>query len=130
MIASALPTDQILIPKFTVQPLVENSIIHGSYPHGADIRIAVSVHQQGEILILKIQDNGRGCDPQLLNRYLSDERTELSVNGGFGIRNVNERIHLNFGPGSGLSFALNEENQLIAVLTLDWGFYRNKMHIG
>lgn len=130
VIASALPTDQILIPKFTVQPLVENSIIHGSYPHGADIRIAVSVHQQGEILILKIQDNGRGCDPQLLNRYLSDERTELSVNGGFGIRNVNERIHLNFGPGSGLSFALNEENQLIAVLTLDWGFYRNKMHIG
>ncbi|MGN0304736.1 MAG: sensor histidine kinase [Lachnospiraceae bacterium] len=118
-IISDLSVSQVFIPKFTVQPLIENSITHGNYPPHTIIQITVSVYQKNNSLIIEILDNGEGCDPQLLNHYLSYEEVALSVNGGFGIRNVNERIQLHFGGNSGLKFMLKENKYLAAVLTLD-----------
>ncbi|MDY4096484.1 MAG: sensor histidine kinase [Lachnospiraceae bacterium] len=120
--------EKIYIPKFTVQPLVENSILHGNYPSDTKIQITVTIQQQPDTIIIKIRDNGKGCEPELLNRYLAHEKVELSVSSGFGIRNVNERLQLHFGGSSGLSFTSDEAGQLIAVLTLCCKIACKKLH--
>ena len=120
--------EKIYIPKFTVQPLVENSILHGNYPSDTKIQITVTIQQQPDTIIIKIRDNGKGCEPELLNRYLAHEKVELSVSSGFGIRNVNERLQLHFGGSSGLSFTSDETGQLIAVLTLCCKIACKKLH--
>lgn len=111
---------EIFIPKFTVQPLVENSILHGNDSPDTEIQITVTIRRSSDHTFIEICDNGRGCDPELLNRYLAHgDRAALCVSGGFGIRNVNERLHLTLGAHSGLRYTVNSAGQLTAILTLD-----------
>ena len=103
-----------LIPKFALQPLVENSIRYGGQPTGTAIEITVSVTHEADRFILEVSDNGQGCDPDLLNEYLAYKTNNLKVTNGFGIRNVNDRIRLHFGPESGLKYYVDENNRLTA----------------
>lgn len=103
-----------LIPKFTLQPLVENSIRYGGQPAGTAIEITVFVTHEADRFILEVSDNGQGCDPDLLNEYLTYKTNNLKVTNGFGIRNVNDRIHLHFGLESGLKYYVDENNRLTA----------------
>lgn len=88
--------------KLILQPLVENSIIHGfhgiDYPGNINIRIS----RQGELLILEVADNGVGCDREQMNLLLRNPGSADSK--GYGLRNVNERIKLLYGPSYGLQF--------------------------
>lgn len=118
-VETTLSPDRIFIPKFTVQPLVENSILHGNDDFSSGITIQIRVIQDGTTTMIEISDNGKGCDPRLLNRFLSYDDTELAVTNGFGIRNVNERIRLNFGCDSGLSYFQNKEHTLTALIKMN-----------
>ena len=89
------------IPRLTLQPLVENSFIHGA---GEDLRpisviITASVH--GEMLMLTVQDDGVGMDEERLGRLERGE-VESGESSGLGYRNVAERIRLHFGGEYGL----------------------------
>ena len=128
LVVPDLSSAEIYIPKFTVQPLVENSIVHGNYLSDAAIQITVSIRQTAHAITIEVCDNGSGCDPTLLNRYLAHEDVELAVSGGFGIRNVNERLQLHFGGNSGLHFATHASGRLAAILTMDMISYQNKIH--
>ncbi|WP_167746994.1 sensor histidine kinase [Cohnella luojiensis] len=85
--------------KFTLQPAVENSIIHGNrFPLHIDIR---AMERDG-YLMLTLQDNGVGMSMekiQLVETQLNQPHAKFS---GIGIRNVNERIKLHFGPQYGI----------------------------
>lgn len=92
-----------LIVKMVVQPLVENSILHGiQCKEGAkDIYIRV-YGRQGDIVI-EVEDRGIGIPPERLksiNERLAD-RSDVPIDG-YGIYNVNERIKLYFGDRYGL----------------------------
>ena len=82
--------DQIPIPKFTLQPLVENSILHNANLDHLTIRI--QIHRQPDCTEISVTDDGVGADPEQLNAFLRYENTSLTVSSGFGIRNVNERL--------------------------------------
>lgn len=112
--------EQIFIPKFIVQPLVENAILHGDDDPSVSIFICIQARQEPSHTIIEIKDSGRGCDPELLNRYLAYEPVPLKVTNGFGIRNVNERIRLKFKGGSGLSYHYDEDHRLTARIDLDF----------
>jgi two-component system sensor histidine kinase YesM len=80
--------------KLLVQPLVENAVKHGLAPKrtGGRLIIRASLVNSDEFEI-EVQDNGVGFDAKLL------QTTGLS---GYGLKNVNERIQLEYGPNYGL----------------------------
>ena len=96
-----------LIPKFTLQPLVENSIVHGMAPAVNNIRIGISVElSQGNVIIV-IGDNGVGIDANKNETITKILKTKPSVSNegaknGFGLLNIHSRIRLLFGDDYGV----------------------------
>jgi len=95
------------VPKFTLQPIVENALLHGlkdDSPIG-HIGIRAFIHQG--ILKLSITDNGNGIHPQQLNRLMQhiNHENASSDEFGIGIQNIQSRIHLLFGKDYGISIA-------------------------
>ena len=113
-----LDASQVVIPKFTLQPLVENSIRHGITRQDPGIVIRIRAVETENGVCIEVTDTGRGADARLLNDYLDYRDVELKVTHGFGIRNVNERLQLRFGPGCHLRYANYDGNRLLARLTL------------
>lgn len=85
-----------LLPKLILQPLAENSVLHGSYNDGTIMEIHVSCKRDGKDILLEIRDEGKGFD-------MNDKNTCPKGLGGIGNRNVNDRIHLYFSNDYGLN---------------------------
>ncbi|MDQ0900409.1 MULTISPECIES: sensor histidine kinase [unclassified Paenibacillus] len=90
-----------LIPKLTIQPLVENAIYHGLKTKGSLGLLKVTGEiVEGKIKII-VSDDGVGMLPERLEVLLKkSESPEQAV--GYGLRNVNDRIQLYFGDDYGL----------------------------
>lgn len=117
-ILPGLDPARVVIPKFTLQPLVENSIRHGITRQDPGILIRIRAVQTDAGLCIEVTDTGRGADAGLLNDYLDHRAVELKVTHGFGIRNVNERLQLRFGTQSRLRYENYDGSKLLARLTL------------
>ena len=89
--------------KFILQPIVENSIIHGIGEDEKTVRINILVREVHSILHISISDDGMGFDTDE-----ADIRPGRSRLSGIGIKNVDERIKLNFGEMYGISISSNE----------------------
>ncbi|MFB5266072.1 histidine kinase [Paenibacillus enshidis] len=87
-----------LVPKFILQPIVENSILHGGGEDGRRVDIRVSAKREGSDMRIRIADNGKGFDI-MEDRVMNRSSSKLS---GIGISNVDERIRLHFGSPYGL----------------------------
>lgn len=109
---------QVVIPKFTLQPLVENSIRHGMTRKDQGIDIQITVREEKGLIVVEVTDSGVGADAELLNAYLDYQDVSLPVSHGFGIRNVNERLKLRFGDQGALRYFQGEGHSLVARLTL------------
>ncbi len=96
-----LDDQQIL--KLLVQPLVENAIYHGIKNKDGPGLIRIAATRNGGTIEIRISDNGVGMDEVHL-KALVNGQIEPSVANGVGVRNVQERIRLYFGPGYGLQF--------------------------
>ena len=92
-----------LIPRFTLQPLVENAIFHGIEPKGRG-EIAVTVAKSGvNDIRITIEDNGVGMNEAQITSILSQQ--EPGSKGLFenvGLRSVHDRLRLTFGERYGL----------------------------
>lgn len=84
----------LMIPKMTLQPLVENASIHGieKLKEGGLIRIAVS--STGEGLVCTVSDNGAGIPPAKLASILSELEQSEDIGESVGIKNVYYRLKL------------------------------------
>ncbi len=91
-----------LIPGLSIQPLVENAVLHGLLPKrgGGTVEIAVTL-DQAEVCI-QVKDEGVGIATEILEGLLQ-ERTSRNCKGlGIGLKNVHERLRSLYGPRSGL----------------------------
>nr|WP_312288707.1 histidine kinase [Clostridium chromiireducens] len=88
------------ILNLTLQPLVENSIVHGLDLKESDDKkliVSASLLKELDIIELCIQDNGVGINEAILPNLLNMQTK------GYGLKNVNDRIQLYFGDSFGLS---------------------------
>lgn len=98
------------IPKLTLQPVLENSIIHGTELKIGTGNLTIQFEQTDKRLIIRISDDGVGMDEQTLaelNRQLGGggkalTETREEKKGGIALVNVNNRIHLLFGEEYGM----------------------------
>ncbi|QJD86319.1 cache domain-containing sensor histidine kinase [Cohnella herbarum] len=89
--------------KLVLQPIVENSILHGILEKTDGTgRIQVKAEILGEELVLTVADDGAGIEEKVLENILNSDRR--SRNSGYGIKNVNERIKLYYGSEYGLEY--------------------------
>ncbi|RHB47220.1 sensor histidine kinase [Enterocloster aldenensis] len=98
---------QYRIPKLTLQPFVENALIHGILPTGKPGKITITAAADSCRIILTIKDNGTGMDAETLHslRSLLDERNFTDEKAaGFGIISTYRRLLLFLdGPDAGIS---------------------------
>jgi two-component system sensor histidine kinase YesM len=95
-----------LLPKLTLQPIVENSILHGFANMQTVGRIHIHARAECGRVRLAIRDNGSGMTEETM-REVSGLLTASGQErfSGIGLRNVHERIQLYFGRDYGLSIA-------------------------
>lgn len=96
-----------LIPKLTLQPLVENAIYHGLRCQDKPGTLKVTGALKGDAIVLKVTDTGVGMDGEQLESALLNPAGD---GGHFGLRSVDERIKLYFGEGFGV-FIVSEEGE-------------------
>lgn len=92
------------ILKLTLQPIVENALYHGLKEKRAKGFIHVHGEKEGNLIRLVVRDNGVGMDEEDLNELREMiNRPCKETEKGFGLANVNERIHMYFGAEYGMS---------------------------
>lgn len=92
-----------LVPRISIQPLVENSISHGFGQKKDMGYIYIQARKEGKDLLISVCDNGEGADLEKIRKLLvSPQDCQAGQVSSIGIRNVQERIRLSFGKDSGL----------------------------
>lgn len=109
-----LPSDILgcLTVKLILQPIVENSIVHGIENRRGKGEISIIAENKDGIIAIAVSDNGIGADVDELNSILEDN----IVSSSFAIRNVNERIKHFFGDEFGLKFFDNENSGVKVII--------------
>ncbi|MGK9253520.1 sensor histidine kinase [Paenibacillus humicus] len=93
--------------KLSLQPIIENYIVHGLDPDRSDNRFSIRAEAVRGMISITLEDNGRGMDDQRLEEVERSMRIPLpdEAEGSFGLHSVSERLRLVYGPEAGLSIA-------------------------
>lgn len=89
-----------LCNKITLQPIIENSITHGLDLMVEPGHIEIEVCADGEDILFKVSDDGIGMPQEQVAELLKNEPSDRT---GIGIKNVNDRLRIYFGPQYGIS---------------------------
>lgn len=107
------------VPKFTLQPIIENALLHGLKENGLSGLITVKAHVERDSLILQVTDNGSGMDAECLERlqkHIAGERNCPEF--GIGMKNVHSRIQMLFGNGYGVKIQSAPKEGTSVTITL------------
>ena len=100
------------IPKMSLQPIIENAIIHGIEELADDTTIYVKGIPEGDYCTIEITDNGRGMNEEellILKKKISGETvTEGGSGNSIGLKNVQDRIRMKYGDKCGINVATME----------------------
>ena len=96
-----------MAPRLILQPIVENSIVHGFAELEDGIgHIWLRARCEGGYLVIQVEDDGQGMTKEEIRRVLTEEETATeqaqTAQGrkSIGVSNVNSRLLLNFGEES------------------------------
>lgn len=107
-----------LIPKITIQPLVENALYHGIKNKRGSGHIHIRGSRQENFLVIEIEDDGIGISKERLWQVNDGIRKKILTGKDiYGLYNVNERIRLNFGEAYGINvMSTYGEGTLVRIL--------------
>jgi two-component system, sensor histidine kinase YesM len=88
--------------KVILQPLVENSILHGMKALKRQGHIHIQVEKVERMLRIRVIDNGIGMDAEAVNARLIEPDVPHSQRGGYALSNVMSRLSLYYGKDAGL----------------------------
>lgn len=98
----------IIIPVMTLQPLVENAIIHGLEQKADNWHLSIKALEENELVVVEIIDNGIGMARDVLNELNRFTKTGKGHTTGIGIPNVDLRLKRYFGP----KYSMHIESEL------------------
>lgn len=113
--------NKYLIPKITIQPLVENALYHGIKNKRGQGRILVKAEKEEKFFYIQIEDNGIGIKEERLEQVRAGIRDRvLTGKDIYGLYNVNERIRLNFGEKYGIFIESVYEEMTVVSIALPY----------
>ena len=111
-----------LLPKMSLQPILENAIYHGIKENQARGTITVTGHKTETTLVFSIRDDGIGMNNEQVRRLQESIEQESALPGealkSFGLASINRRIHLLFGMDYGITVDSMYGNYTEVTLTL------------
>lgn len=114
--------EKIEVPKFVIQPLVENYFKHGIDFTRFDNALSVKVLQEGKRVRIIIKDNGKGMTEKRLKQIEEKlSHPKVKLHGSIGLQNVNERLRASFGSSYYMSLENNETGGLTVSITFKEG---------
>lgn len=121
---------ELMIPKFSIQPLVENAIAYGLECMLDVCKITIKIYREHENCICQVRNNGPDLKENIMERLLSGE---LKAKGnGVGLLNIHHRVQALFGQNSGVKI-FRDRQQTVAQITLScmtMGKYRSEEQHG
>ncbi|HMM22416.1 MAG TPA: sensor histidine kinase [Selenomonadales bacterium] len=105
------------IPKLLIQPIVENSIIHG-LENAKSITIAITGRMLGQDLELGVEDDGPGVDQMQLAALQAALNDENAMPKRIGLYNVHRVAQLLYGPDYGLTIASGKGKGMKVLLKI------------
>ena len=85
------------MPKLLLQPIVENAIEHGiDEKEEGDKNLSLSFHGKKDVVEIIVRDNGKGMEQEKAEKLVTYQAK------GYGLKNVNDRIHLLYGTEYGI----------------------------
>jgi two-component system sensor histidine kinase YesM len=100
--------------KLILQPLVENSLLHGIEKRRGKGSIAIRAYKAEDQIVIEISDNGIGADVSELNAMLQNDN---GSGKSFGMLNVDQRIVQVFGEGWGIRYKEQEGPGITVTVT-------------
>ncbi len=98
----------VLIPKMTLQPLIENSIYHGiRVKDGYKGKIFITIEEVNNKIVISVADTGMGMEQEQIDQ-INNSISVFDEKTGYGLRNVHKRIEILFGSGYGLYYRKNK----------------------
>ena len=96
------------IPKLTLQPVVENSILHGILEKESKSgTIVITGWMENEDVVLLISDDGIGISPEILSTILSGNGKSQSGGTNIAVYNTHRRLQILYGNDYGLTYSSN-----------------------
>ncbi|QAY65389.1 sensor histidine kinase [Paenibacillus protaetiae] len=101
---------RLFTPKMLLQPFVENSVMHGFHASGKG-KIWIKMRIRDGRLVITVEDDGIGLNPEPKPR-------KMSKTGGYGVRNVRERIRTHFGEPYDVELLARPEGGTIVEIVI------------
>ncbi len=110
--------NNLKVPKLILQPLIENSIIHGMKQE-EPLQIKVKISKMGAYIKITVKDNGVGMSKEDI-RNITDIESDSTKKRGIGIYNVIKRLKILYGNKSNFNIKSNPDNgTLITIIIPD-----------
>ena len=91
--------EQAMIPAFTLQPVVENAMVHGLSKKEQGGRVHVRIWEQGKRLVISVADTGLGMSEERLAEVTEAMKERRTSRIGIGLGNIYKRIHMMYKQG-------------------------------
>jgi LytS/YehU family sensor histidine kinase len=106
--------EKAAVPTFILQPIIENSIIHGIAPYSQPATLAVTCQRENGTLEIEVYDDGGGINPQF---------TE-----GIGVKNTRGRLTELYNEKGGLTISPHPVKGTITRIWLPFSVYNPEVH--
>lgn len=112
--------EDVMIPKLTLQPLVENSIYHGiKIKQGRTGSVFLKAVRKQDMVYITVADTGTGMTQEQIDE-MNQHLSEYDESFGYGVRNVNKRIELLYGEEFGLHYLRNDYGGVTVEIRLPY----------
>lgn len=108
---------ELKVPMLIIQPLVENAIRHGIMIRNAGGFVRLTVRHEEDTVLIKVEDNGVGIEPQRLQKLLGQPGTR----SGVGLMNIQRRLILHYGIGMHIWSQTGEGTAVTLQIPLNTG---------
>lgn len=112
------------LPALTIQPIIENALIHGCEKAEGETHILVELLYRNNTLVIAVKDNGAGMSAltlQQLQTRLDNCELEINTNyqtSGIGLVNIQKRIRFQFGSPYGITLSSEEGSGTTVTLSI------------
>jgi LytS/YehU family sensor histidine kinase len=100
------------VPNLILQPIVENAIKHGISPRAAPGRIDIRVKRENGLLLMQVEDNGRGIN--------SNGKGVRIIKEGLGLANTRARLEQLYGASYRFDLRNVDEGGFIVTMEIPW----------
>ncbi len=110
---------ELRVPKFIIQPIVENAFEYGLQPKRGEWLLRIKAFRKGRRVGLVVSDNGIGMSNDQLfsvRRKLTDQKKQSNSQKGIGLKNVSARLKIQFSENSSIRvFSTAQAGSLVLI---------------